>query len=54
MYKPGKLENLLDKPIEKLSTAPRVHETESSIWKTIKNKLAEIQQAAIDSAPKKN
>ncbi len=49
MYKPGKLENLLDKPVEKV----RVHETEGSIWTMIKNKLSEIQQAAIDSTPKK-
>ena len=49
MYKPGKLENLLDRPLEKV----QVQESESSIWTTIKNKLAEIQQAAIDSAPKK-
>lgn len=49
MYKPGKLENLLEKPVEKV----RVQETESSIWQTIKNKLNEIQQAAIDNAPQK-
>lgn len=49
MYKPGKLENLLDRPTEKMT----VQQTEGSIWQTIKNKLAEIQQAAIDNAPKK-
>jgi hypothetical protein len=49
MYKPGRLENLLEKTSEKVA----VQETESSIWQTIKNKLAEIQQAALDYAPKK-
>lgn len=49
MYKPGRLENLLERTEEKT----RVQESEGSIWTTIKNKLAEIQQAAIDNATKK-
>ena len=49
MYRPGKLENLLDNPKEaaKITTAAK-HDS-ASIWQIIKLKLDEIQRAAISS-----
>lgn len=53
MYKPGKLDNLLDRPeTEKLTKATK--QTSESIWQTIKAKLDEIQQAAIQAGDKSN
>ena len=47
MYKPGKLENLLDKPKEVTTVAK--HDS-ASILEIIKQKLDEIQRAAIDDS----
>jgi hypothetical protein len=47
MYKPGKLENLLDHPKETTSVAK--HDS-ASILQIIKQKLDEIQRAAIEDS----
>ena len=50
MYKPGKLENLLDNPKEAQKLTTFAKQDSASIWQTIKQKLDEIQRAAIDDS----
>ncbi len=53
VYKPGKLENLLDNPKEAEQITTVAKQDGASIWQTIKGKLDEIQRAAIDTSDRR-